>query len=694
MGTHNSLDLYRSLVLRLHHDVAQCYTESSNLEISPCPCGCDEKLLKRSLSRQQFLDLLKIEKRLRCEGFEFFTHSLPAFGKAFDKALSSSEPLTIPGFKKIPGTQLPMLFGWLIQRVFTGCGFVRRDADIQALKHTRQLVYFVYKLELPYETTTNEKVIESFIQIQDELRSFEICARDPIIRKARTFVCRIFDGFNPRDIIPRHGPGAVSTGEEVGTKCEFRRLFKSTEEYYPFTGYNTLGGSHLVDRLQWLGSLEEHETGTAKVVLVPKDSRGPRLISMEPLELQWLQQGQLQAIVPWLEKCRLTRGHVNFTDQSINRRLALVGSLTSEWATLDMKDASDRVSLKLVEELFSGTELLAALKATRSSHTCLPDGRKVRLSSFAPMGSAVCFPIEAVCFYALSCAALVCEGLTWQEAMSSIFVYGDDIIVKQGYYTVLLRQLPKFGLKFNLGKCCVAGFFRESCGCDAFRGIDVTPIKLKTTWSHRRCRSAGELLSYVEASNRLFEQGYSNTAELIMEMVTSKYGQLPYVPDQRLSGGLPPPHIRWLSHSKSEGDDLSSSPSQGMIAWVRPHLDHKKLNRKFHCVQYHTGLQRIRLASYVIKPVYKYYKGLDDWLVLLRALTCGGEGLGQGRYALPRRTRLKRGWLVPGSYEPVHKLNDNYNSRNITWGRLGHLPMKDHTRIPNQYSRLEIPSPS
>ena len=670
MESYNSLGLYKSLILRLHHDIAQCYTEPRSV-LESCPCGCDSHL-PTNISRQIRLDYRKLLSRLEHEGLQLFTVTLPSMGKRIDYALSSEEPLSIPGIQKIPGTQLPKLFGWLLQRVFTGCGKVRSDADPTALKHARQLVYFIYKLELPYERTTNEKVISSFIQNQEELRQLVVDPNDPIIKRARTFVCRLFNGLDPRNILPRHGPGAVSTGEEVGAKCKFSRIFKSAEGYYPFTGYFTLGGSHIVDRLQWLGQLEELETGTAKVVLVPKDSRGPRLISMEPLENQWLQQGQLKAIVPWLEKHRLTRGHVNFTHQSINRSLALAGSVTGDWVTMDMKDASDRVSLRLVEELFSGTEWLEALKATRSSHTVLPDGTIEKLETFAPMGSAVCFPIEAVCFYALACAALVHEGDTWRQARDSIFVYGDDIITRRENYSALLQHFPRFGLKFNPGKCCVAGFFRESCGCDAFKGVDVTPIRLRTTWSDRRCRDAGELLSYVEASNSLWRAGYNNTAELIRAMVTDRYGRLPFIPDQSLVGGKPPLASSGLDILDGMTETKSMSPSKGMIAWVRPHLDHRFLNRQMRCSQYHTETHRMRLRTWVVGSVTKEFPNLDGWQELLRTLLCGSRrSFGKSIYALPRRTRLKRGWIVPDSYELEYTPVEQHASRYMSWKELG-----------------------
>jgi hypothetical protein len=170
------------------------------------------------------------------------------------------------------------------------------------------------------------------------------------------------------------------------------------------------GGKEIIDRVQWYRGLERLPAGTAKVVLVPKDSRGPRLISAEPLEYQWIQQGVGRSIVAHLEAHHLTKGRVNFTHQEVNRRLAQESSATLELATLDLKDASDRVSLELVRRVFKNTpELVRALEAIRTDATLLPDGRVQSLKKFAPMGSAVCFPVEAFVFWAILTASIPCD---------------------------------------------------------------------------------------------------------------------------------------------------------------------------------------------------------------------------------------------------------------------------------------------
>jgi len=645
MEDQNSLAVYTSLAMQLYQDIAQSY------------------ISVRELKRE----LLTIEKRSLEEGFSFFTKTLPSFGKAVDKALSNGTPLQAPMFRKRRGSVIPVFCGWLLEELFDDEGYpllseldslearMKDNTDVRALLAFRQFVYFVYKLQVPYGDDLNNEVINRFIQVEAELVEHEFDPRDSIIKRARNFVSRLFAGFDARDIVPKHGPGAVATGEKGGEKSYFSRLYTHAERYYPFSGYFTLGVSQIADTLDKIGDLQVLEHGTAKVVLVPKDSRGPRLISCEPLELQWLQQGLLRKLVPWIEGHRLTKGHVNFTDQTANRRLALSGSLTNRWVTLDMKDASDRVSLRLVEELFAGTELLEALKATRSSETRLPDGiaspkgesslrrRTVQLKKFAPMGSAVCFPVESIVFYALAVATLTCYGWTSRDARAAVYVYGDDLIVRPEAYRHLLKHFPRYALRFNESKCCVTGLFRESCGCDAYKGVDVTPIRLRMTWGRRGTMSASEVQSYVEISNHLHIAGYFGTAELIKQMVESRYGPLPVLPVPRTSQ-------RSLGRVEiSDSQELLlaevEKPLLAYIAFYRYGVDHRVVNKAQRIrYRWNRHLHRAELATWVIRSKRFRFRA-DGWEAVLRSLNCGSTGLPTGLYTLPRRSKLIRGWI-------------------------------------------------
>jgi hypothetical protein len=483
------------------------------------------------------LDLDYVKARAAKEGVSFFTKSLPLIGKHIDASLGSGTTLCIPGLKRAKGRTTPSFLGKLFERVFDNEGRELLCACPLSVRHLRQLTYFFYKLELPYDESTNDKVVCQFEETDRDLHHHPPFMGDDeaIMSVAKLLIREVVATVEVGSFTPRHGPGSVATGEKHWQKMRFSRFYPSLDEKFAYCDYFFSGAMDICDNYRELhGRLPSH-TPTAKVVLVPKDSRGPRLISCEPVEYQYIQQAVAQELVRAIECCRLTAGRVNFTDQTVNRQYAWYGSLGARWVTLDMKDASDRVSLRLVEELFAGTHLLEYLLACRSTHTRLPNGKIVHLKKFAPMGSALCFPVEALVFWALSVACSIQANPhpmhhrdKRQYALEGVHVYGDDLIMRTEDYGTALQFFPKVGLMFNLSKCCTSGFFRESCGMDAYKGVNVTPVRYRTVWVPRSSATK-QLLSSVEMSNHLYSHGYWETADIIMDLVVRKYGPLPII---------------------------------------------------------------------------------------------------------------------------------------------------------------------
>jgi hypothetical protein len=152
------------------------------------------------------------------------------------------------------------------------------------------------------------------------------------------------------------------------------------------------------------------------------------------------------------------------------------------------------------------------------------------MKKFAPMGSALCFPVESLLFFSLAVNVLVHHlGYPLDKACARVKVYGDDIIVGREDYAALLQYFPYVGLAFNEKKCCTSGSFRESCGMDAFSGEDVTPVKIRTRFRHRRDSAA--LVSWVEYSNMFDLRGYYRVAQFIEdELWNARYYEAPDIP--------------------------------------------------------------------------------------------------------------------------------------------------------------------
>lgn len=571
------------------------------------PLSLSEKDLQRDIST--------LRSRVAHEGLSFLTKTLPKLGKALDLGMSELR-FTLPrGFPRGKGSS-PAFMQAYFKRVFGNDGELLEEADAGAVKHLRQVCFCCYKLETPYSEETIASTLDAFVQTEEELELPDDRETCDILVAASYIIRDLLEGFDPKEIVCRHGPGAVATGERSSHKWVFSRKYEDIHRVYPYYEYFVVGGApEILDRLEWYKGLERRKTGQAKVILVPKDSRGPRLISSEPLEYQWIQQGLGRKLADAAET--RSRYRINFRDQGRNRQLALSSSITREMATLDLKDASDRVSCALVEKLFAHTGLVPYLMACRSGTTLLPDGRLLELKKFAPMGSALCFPVEAICFWALSVVAVNRQlgGPTFKSE-NSVYVYGDDIIVPTECAENVAATLERVRLKVNRSKCCIQGPFRESCGMDAFKGEQVTPIRVRTPWtSHRSDGNA--LASYVSLRNQLNVAGYTKAGAHVERHLLRTYGKIPY-------------GTKFCGYPCF----IVDTPEEASILNAR--LDLK--------CRYDESLQRLEWSVRFLKSEEERFAH-DGWPRLLRDVTMGA-GDDPDRVVLPRSTYIKRGWMA------------------------------------------------
>jgi hypothetical protein len=515
------------------------------------------------------LTCLQAKKRVRSEGLGFLTKTLPRLGKCLDQVLAGATRMTCTelGFDALPGTNLPRFLGEFFIRVLQPSGEVLPNPDIQCVSVLRQILYLFYKYELPYTETQTQRVIDSFKQTEDDLGHVDVFINsivdgmstdftrsrrrplasedlnDPlwynerskqlrVVREARIALSRLFSTFDGYDIIPRHGPGIVSTKERLGAKYLWRNVSSRITDVYPFDEYFCSSQGHVCDTYNKF-SLVTDKDHSAQVILVPKDSRGPRLISCEPVDFQWIQQGLRKAIYELVETSPQTRFNVFFTNQAPNQYGALLGSRFGgsnhydalnrprfgKYATLDLKEASDRVSISLVHLLFP-SHLHRFLDAARSVSTVLPNGEKIILRKFAPMGSALCFPIMALTIWALLTASAPDE-----DTRESILVYGDDVIVPTAFAESAMGILEVFGLKINRTKSCLQGSFRESCGVDAFQGVDVTPVRIRTVWNSSPRPDV--YTSWIAYANQFWDKRLYHAYNYIVAKLEAIYGPIP-----------------------------------------------------------------------------------------------------------------------------------------------------------------------
>lgn len=495
-------------------------------------------------------DWKTIQSRVEHEGQSFLTITLPTFAKGFERSLEASQWLTdlFTSFKAGKGTCLPAFLQGFTSLVFnTKTGALHENPSIEAVEAVRQICLCLNKIKEDCTKERQRSAVSSFVSCELEISRFRVKdwpLRDNYRKVASSFLSGILgrlscaiqgDGWLPT----RHGPGSTNQGIFGNRKFLDNKWSRRLSKVLPFDRYWFVNHNEASESLGTDG-LDFEEVSSkdeipARVQLVPKTQKAPRVIAIEPVYNQYVQQGLMGLIVPMLESDKLTGGQINFSDQSINGNLALESSLTQEFATIDMKEASDRVSASLVHLMLLGhPDLIRLVFACRSKYASLPDGTKVPLKKFASQGSALCFPFEAMVFFTIIVASFMETNKLpvghprVRQFARKVFVYGDDIVIPTKEVDTAIMALESAGLKVNRGKSFAAGHFRESCGTDAYLGYKVTPVYIRVRMPERKS-DAEEILSYVASANLFYRKGYWKTCECIRSKIERIVGVVPHV---------------------------------------------------------------------------------------------------------------------------------------------------------------------
>lgn len=238
-----------------------------------------------------------------------------------------------------------------------------------------------------------------------------------------------------------------------------------------------------------------------RVSTVPKDGTKDRPIAIEPPGNIFLQLG-----IEGLIRTSLKTYGINLDSQERNRRLALRFSKEDRGATIDLSNASDTISREICRLLLPHP-WFELLDSVRSPYGEFPDGTGWRYAKMSSMGNGSTFALESLLFYALCRAVSRCYG----HSSDRIAVFGDDLLIEGYLATHCYIYLELFGFCPNLKKSFVRGHVRESCGVDAFDGIDIRPVFLK-----RQPRNDMDIYNDRNRLNRWFaiHHGCSNPEPL------------------------------------------------------------------------------------------------------------------------------------------------------------------------------------
>lgn len=334
-----------------------------------------------------------------------------------------------------------------------------------------------------------------------------------------------------------HGPGAVFDCAKGREKWDFDfmpgipcRIYRSQHGFLTQSGHDG--------------------NPSSRVSVVPKDFRSHRIICVEPKEFMFYQQGLRRALEHTISVHFLASKAIDFKNQLRSFRL----SRRSDYATIDLSDASDNLSLSLARLLIPKKALKLATCA-RSQHIVLPDGDVVdHITTLFTMGNALCFPFQTLIFWGLALATMFCKehrvGTYSRQTMLDVCtkyrlrVFGDDIIVPNRYFDDVCLTLSQCGLIVNAAKSCCLTPVRESCGSWFYGNVDARIVRLKT----HTVSSDKDWVSSLQSATLLIQSGMARTSEEILRSLDNIY-PVPYGTDG-LPGYLPWSRgiVRWRNN--------------------------------------------------------------------------------------------------------------------------------------------------
>jgi hypothetical protein len=502
-------------------------------------------------------DLITLEQRFEYEGYGFLTKALPSLGDAFTQGINSGWFTCPIGLKKIKGGAIPRFLSGMLCEVFDPLtGKLKGDADHGIIKCVRNVLYTFKKTQMPSEEENilHKKAVAEFFRCDDKARLVVIPDRHShLIGEVSKLILADLSSVPLDEIQFKHGPGAVVEGLKGNQKwLSLTNSIKNEEFDVHSYGYADFGVSlsDLSERAIISESKDARfspqcgaSSRTARLITVPKNSTSRRTITIEPMLNQFIQQGLNIALRDCISSCTVLSNCLALTDQSKNQHLALEGSRTGRWATIDLKSASDLLSIQLVENVFRHHGLFFDhMMDCRSNRIDSDIASGSIMAKFAGMGNALTFPVQSICF-AVTCIASILD--TWglkptmarvRRAARQIRVYGDDIIINTDYAHQSVAWLEAVGLTINRNKSFLEGNFRESCGVDAYRGVDVTPIYVRSR-PDDESTEPNAIGGLVSTSNQAWLQGLYEFSAALKDEVEERLGvALPLV--SRDSGAL------------------------------------------------------------------------------------------------------------------------------------------------------------
>lgn len=336
----------------------------------------------------------------------------------------------------------------------------------------------------------HDEAVRRFVATNIQVRGSRVTLDPQLVRDARHFITVVLERFNtavdPECIQEpliwsylfdnwRFGPGSSNGIRGTHAAQKVTQDMTCTVLAMPLIHHLRRSNPYFALYDEQRRSSGVVQVSGSRLTTVPKNEDTERTIAIEPLGNMALQL----AAGRYLEDVLRYIGLDIRDQQKYNKLLAHRGSIDGSLATIDLKSASDMISIDLVRALMpvGWFDLLLRL---RSPEIELPDGTALRLHMISTMGNGFTFPLMTLLLTALIYGFRAQRGgpnlrIDW----NSTAVFGDDIIVPTHEYDDFCEVLHRAGLVVNHDKSFRDGWFRESCGGDYYKGYDVTPFYVR-----------------------------------------------------------------------------------------------------------------------------------------------------------------------------------------------------------------------
>lgn len=475
-------------------------------------------------------DEVELVKRFKSEGLSFVTMTLPKLSAGLFQYLETRQ-VCYPSFEIKKGTVHPVFLSGLFR---LACDFSSL-LQVRAIRSIYQFSVFFSKLKGPYPDSVLRKQLADFVADDRRLDSVDFFAEPvfSIMQQARYEMNLLFHNNNVIErACPRPGPGATNKPVAKHKRYKPLVLYRNVDKVLPYIDWFLVNPYDVVHQTAHYLKLYSNARmdQRARHKFVHKKVGKARGICIEENEVQFLQQAFRRSIYDYVEQHPLTKGRVCFRNQSVNQQLALLFSWTGQGATIDWSAASDLVGRDPVSWIFQDIDFHDILMSLSTKWIDFPDFGKdtppLHTSKFAPMGSALCFPIMALFFWALI-RAVIHLSMYKNALKEEVYVYGDDVIIPSCITEAVYTYLPMLGLRVNKEKSYFRSGFRESCGVHAYNGVDITPVYAKYIPTNNTISSA---LSCIATEYQLHNLGLSSTALRYRKQLYELFGVLPTVP--------------------------------------------------------------------------------------------------------------------------------------------------------------------